>query len=225
MKILGLETSGRVGSVALSIDGRIAARDIANAREQTERLLEVVDELLGAAGLEVARLDAIAFGRGPGSFTGLRVAAAVAQGLAAPARVPLLPVSSLLCLAQRAWRCERVEHSIACVDAHMGEVYWGEFELRNGMMCAAGPERLGNGSELAPPSGLGWSAVGGGFAAQREALAAVLAKARRALPELEPAAEDLFPAALDALAAGRITSPRDALPVYLREHTAWRRAD
>jgi tRNA threonylcarbamoyladenosine biosynthesis protein TsaB len=225
VKLLGIETSGRVGSVALSVDGRVDSREIANAREQTERLLAVVDELLAGAGLEVARLDGIAFGRGPGSFTGLRVATAVAQGLAAPARVALLPVSSLLCLAQRAWRSERVEHAVACVDAHMGEIYWGEFELRDGMMRAAGRERLGAPSELAPPGGSSWVAVGGGFAAQGEALAAVLAKARRVLPVLEPAAEDLFPAAAEALAAGHITSPRDALPVYLREHTAWRRAD
>jgi tRNA threonylcarbamoyladenosine biosynthesis protein TsaB len=224
VKLLGIETSGRVGSIALSVDGRVDARDVANAREQTERLLAVVDELLAGASIDVAQLDGIAFGRGPGSFTGLRVAAAVAQGLAAPTRLPLLPVSSLLCLAQRAWRSERVERSIACVDAHMGEIYWGEFEVRDGVLRAAGPERLGAPADLAVPSGP-WAAVGGGFAAQREALAAVLAAAQRALPDLEPAAEDLFPAAAEALAAGHITSPRDALPVYLREHTAWRRAD
>jgi len=225
VKLLGLETSGRVGSVAVTVDGRTDSREIANAREQTERLLAVVDELLGRAGLEVAQLDGIAFGRGPGSFTGLRVAAAVAQGLAAPRGVPLLPVSSLLCLAQRAWRSERVEHAIACVDAHMGEIYWGEFQVREGVLRALGPERLGAPSELVVPSGSAWAAVGSGFAAQREALASVLAKAQRVLPELEPAAEDLFPSAGEALAAGRATSPRDALPVYLREHTAWRRAD
>jgi tRNA threonylcarbamoyladenosine biosynthesis protein TsaB len=225
VKLLGIETSGRLGSVALSVDGRVDSREIANAREQTERLLAVVDELLVGAGLEVPRLDGIAFGRGPGSFTGLRVAAAVAQGLAAPARVPLLPVSSLLCLAQRALRTEHVQHAVACVDAHMSEIYWGEFEVRNGVLAAVGPERLGAPSELAPPGGSAWAAVGTGFAAQREALAAVLAKAQRALPELEPAAEDLFPSAAEALAAGRATLPRDALPVYLREHTAWRRAD
>jgi len=225
MKLLGIETSGRVGSVALSVDGRIEEREIANAREQTERLLAVVDELLAGARLELTDLDGIAFGRGPGSFTGLRVSAAVAQGLAAPSRLPLLPVSSLLCLAQRALRSERVEHSVACADAHMGEVYWGEFELRDGVLRAAGPERLGAPADLIPPSGSTWVAVGSGFAAQREALGAVLAKAQRALPELEPAAQDLFPAAAEALAAGRASSPDKALPVYLREHTAWRRAD
>ena len=177
MKLLGIETSGHVGSVALSLDGRIDAREFATPREQTERLLVVVDELLAGAGLDVAGLDGIAFGRGPGSFTGLRIAAAVAQGLAAPTRVPLLPVSSLLCLAQRALRSEGVEHSVACVDAHMGEVYWGEFELRDGLLRAAGPERLGSPSELAPPRDSAWVAVGSGFAAQREALAAVLAQA------------------------------------------------
>ena len=225
MNLLGLETSGRVGSIALSIDGRIEAREIANAREQTERLLTVVDELLAGAGLELTALDGIAFGRGPGSFTGLRIAAAVAQGLAAPARTPLLPVSSLLCLAQRALRSAQVEHAVACVDAHMGEVYCGEFELRDGVLRAVGPERLGRPAELIPPTGSPWAAVGTGFAAQREALRSVLAEAQRALPELEPAAEDLFPSAAEALAAGRVASPRDALPVYLREHTAWRRAD
>jgi tRNA threonylcarbamoyladenosine biosynthesis protein TsaB len=224
VKLLGLETSGRVGSVALSLDGRIAAREIVNAREQTEQLLAVVDELLAGASLALADLDGIAFGRGPGSFTGLRVAAAVAQGLATPARVPLLPVSSLLCLALGAVRIAQVEHVVACVDAHMGEVYWGEFALRDGVLRAVGPERLGAPADVTAPSGSSWAAVGSGFAAQREPLMSVLARAQRALPDLEPAAQDLFPAAAEALAAGRAVSPRDALPVYLREHTAWRRA-
>ena len=223
MKLLGIETSSRVGSVALAVDGRIEAREIPTPREQTERLLALVDELLGAAGLAVASLDGIAFGRGPGSFTGLRIAAAVAQGLAAPRNLPLLPVSSLLCLAQRAWRSERVTRALVCVDAHMGEVYWGEFEAHDGGVRAAGDERLGAPADIVVPTGSPWTAVGDGFVAHREALAPVLAAAAGALPSLEPAAQDLFPAAAEALAAGRAATPRDALPVYLREHTAWRR--
>lgn len=223
MKLLGLETSSRVGSVALAVDGRIETREIPTPREQTERLLALVDELLGAAGLGVANLDGVAFGRGPGSFTGLRIAAAVAQGLAASSSLPLLPVSSLLCLAQRAWRSEGVARALVCVDAHMGEVYSGEFEARDGAARAAGDERLGAPAELAAPRRAPWVAVGDGFAAHREALARVLAGAARVLADLEPSAEDLFPAAAEALAAGRVARPRDALPVYLREHTAWRR--
>ena len=218
-----METSGRVGSVALAVDGRIDAREIPTPREQTERLLALIDELLGGAGLAVRDLDGIAFGRGPGSFTGLRIAAAVAQGLAAPGDMPLLPVSSLLCLAQRAWRSETIARTLVCVDAHMGEVYWGEFEQRDGAIRPVGEERLGAPPEVAAPRGGPWAAVGYGFAAHREALAPLLVTASRVLPDLAPTAEDLFPAAREALAAGRAAQPRDALPVYLREHTAWRR--
>jgi len=224
VKLLGIETSGRVGSVALAVDGRIEGREIPTPREQTERLLALIDELLGGAGLAVRELDGIAFGRGPGSFTGLRIAAAVAQGLAAPGDVALLPVSSLLCLAERGWRSETIARTLVCVDAHMGEVYWGVFEQRDGAIRAVGEERLGAPAEVVAPRGGPWAAVGDGFAAHREALAPLLMRATRALPDLAPTAEDLFPAAREALAAGRAVQPRDALPVYLREHTAWRRS-
>jgi tRNA threonylcarbamoyladenosine biosynthesis protein TsaB len=224
VKLLGIETSSRVGSVALTVDGRIETREIPTPREQTERLLVLIDELLGAAGVPVAHLDGIAFGRGPGSFTGLRIAAAVAQGLAAPSNLPLLPVSSLLCLAQGALRGEGVTHALVCIDAHMGELYWGEFEVRDGAVRSIGSERLGAPADLAAPASSRWAAVGDGFRVHREALAPVIATAVRVLPDLEPAAADLFPAAGEALAAGRVARPRDALPVYLREHTAWRRS-
>ena len=224
MKLLGIETSGRVGSIALSVDGRIEEREIANAREQTERLLAVVDELLAGARLELTGLDGIAFGRGPGSFTGLRVSAAVAQGLAAPSRLPLLPVSSLLCLAQRALRSERVEHSVACVDAHMGEVYWAHAALRGDAVEIVGDERLGAPADVAPPEVSPWCAVGNGFAAYADALAGVTRAAARVFPELEPWAAALLPRAKRDLQAGRATPPAAALPVYLREQTAWRRS-
>ena len=104
MNLLALETSSSVGSVALETPAGVVVREIATPREQTEQILARTDELLRLAGIALADLDGIAFGRGPGSFTGLRVSVAVAQGLAAVDGIPLLPVSSLLCLAQRAWR-------------------------------------------------------------------------------------------------------------------------
>jgi tRNA threonylcarbamoyladenosine biosynthesis protein TsaB len=222
MKLLGMETSGNGGSVALLAEGRIASRAIATPREQTERLLDVAHELLGEARLAVSDLDGIAFGRGPGSFTGLRLAAAVAQGLALAANLRLLPVSSLLCIAQGAWRAVRASHVLVCSDARMGEIYWGEFELDGHAMRASSAERLGRPSDLPAPSGA-WTAVGSGFAAHRDALSGMLTAAQRVLPDLEPAAEDLFPFAERALAEGRSVAPNEALPVYLREHTAWRR--
>jgi tRNA threonylcarbamoyladenosine biosynthesis protein TsaB len=224
MKILAIECSSAVGSVALKLDERISVREIETPREQTERLLQLVDELLTAERLAVAALDAVAFGRGPGSFTGLRMAAAVAQGFALACGVPLLPVSSLLCLAQGASRTERVTRSLVCVDARMGEVYWGEFATGDdGVSAGIGAERLSSPADVRVPAGAGWAAVGDGFARYPELTAAATA-APRQLPALLPKAIDLLPRAVADLEAGRSVAPPEALPVYLRDRTAWRRS-
>ena len=223
MNLLGFETSSALGSVALATPRGLLVREITTPREQTERLLALTDELLAEAGITLEQLHGIAFGRGPGSFTGLRVSVAVAQGLAAVTAVPLLAVSSLACLAQRACREHGCERGIVCVDAHMGEVYWAEFGVQDGMAGIVGAERLSPPAEVAALPGEGWCAVGNGFAAHGEALAAVARAAARVLPELVPSAADLFPQARLDLAAGRGAAATAALPKYLREHTAWRR--
>ena len=153
MNLLGLETSSTVGSVAVETPGGVLVREIATPREQTAQILALIDELLREAGIGLPDLNGIAFGRGPGSFTGLRVSVAVAQGLAAVAGMPLLPVSSLLCLAERAWREHGCERALVCVDAHMGEVYWAVAERRGGVVGIAGDERLGAPSDVTPPRG------------------------------------------------------------------------
>jgi tRNA threonylcarbamoyladenosine biosynthesis protein TsaB len=224
MNFLAFETSSRTGSVALETSSGLLVREIATPREQTERLLALSDELLAAAGLGLQDLQGIAFGRGPGSFTGLRVSAAVAQGLAAVSGVALLPVSSLLCLAETAWHEAGCDRALVCVDAHMGEVYWAVAERRGAFTEIVGEERLGAPAEVAAPGGAAWCAVGSGFAAHAETLAAVTRAATKVLPALVPSAAGLLPQAKRDLAAGRATAPAAALPVYLREHTAWRRS-
>lgn len=224
MKLLGLETSSAQGSVALKTHAGLAVRSIATPREQTEQVLQLAHELLTAAGLTVAELDGITFGCGPGSFTGLRVSVAVAQGLGAVGNVPLLPVSSLLCLAERAWQEQRCERALLCIDAHMGEVYWAESERCEGLVGIIGPERLARPSDVTAPRGADWAAVGGGFVAHAAALAGPLEAAARAFTALQPSAEYLFPQAERDFAAGRHVAPEAALPVYLREHTAWKRS-
>jgi tRNA threonylcarbamoyladenosine biosynthesis protein TsaB len=224
MNLLAFETSSRIGSVALETPAGLAIRELGIPREQTERLLRVTDELLAAAGIDLKSLDGIAFGRGPGSFTGLRVSAAVAQGLAAATGVPLLPVSSLLALAERAWQEAHCERALLCVDAHMGEVYSALAERRGDAVEIVGDERLGAPADVTPPQASPWCAVGSGFAAHAGALTAVARGAARVLPELVPSAAALLPRAKRDLEAGRATPPSTALPVYLREHTAWRRS-
>jgi tRNA threonylcarbamoyladenosine biosynthesis protein TsaB len=225
VNLLGIETSGTRGSVAVRTPAGALEREFLAPRDQTEQMLRFVDDLLEAAGVRLEALDGIAFGRGPGSFTGLRVSAAVAQGLSAATGVPLLPVSSLLCLAERAWRESGCERCVVCVDAHMGEVYWAESARRDGVVAIVGPERLAAPAEVTAPAGADWEAVGSGFAARNpDQLAPIRRAARRVLAELQPSAQDLFPQAARDLAAGRGVRPNVALPVYLREHTAWRRS-
>ena len=224
MNLLAFETSSRLGTVALETAAGLTVRELGSPREQTERLLAITDEWLAAAGLDLKSLDGIAFGRGPGSFTGLRVSVAVAQGLAAASGVPLLPVSSLLCLAERAWHEAPFERALVCVDAHMGEVYSAIAERRDGIVEIVGDERLSAPADVAPPGTAPWCAVGNGFAAHAEALTPLMRAAAKVLPELVPSAAALLPRAKRDLKAGMATPPAAALPVYLRENTAWRRS-
>ena len=135
MNLLALETSSSAGSVAIETPAGVLVRELGLPREQTEQIIALTDELLRAAGIGLQDLNGIAFGRGPGSFTGLRVSVAVAQGLAAVNGIPLLPVSSLLCLAERCWREHGCERALVCVDAHMGEVYWAHAAREGGAVA------------------------------------------------------------------------------------------
>src|SRR5437016_3154595 len=120
MKLLAFDTATEVCSVAVWMDGRVHEREERGTRH-SERLLLLVDEVRADGGLALADLDAIAFGRGPGSFTGLRIAAGAAQGLAFGADIPVTPVSTLAAIAESA-AADRV---LAAIDARMQQVYWG----------------------------------------------------------------------------------------------------
>lgn len=235
--LLALETSSPVGTVALACGGTLVERSIPTPRQQTERLLPLVAELLAEAGLAPADLDAIVFGRGPGSFTGIRIAAALAQGLALAADRPVVAVSSLAALAQRAAREHGAARVLACVDARMDEVYWGRYaapasarpDAAGEAWAAAlavepeGEERLGPPEDVTAPDSGPWFAAGGGWGRYAARLAPLAARAEGAAPGLLPCARDLLPRAAAELAAGRLLAPEQARPVYLRSESAWRR--
>lgn len=221
MKLLALDTSSGQCSVALHVAGEVRSRAVLTAREHARLLLPMVDELLAEAGLVLRALDGIAFGRGPGSFTGLRIAAAVTQGLAAGAELPVLPVSSLRALAEQARRragnpADGVDSGalLACMDARMGEIYWGVFA----------PDGGDAGEQVGPPESLRTASLPGLAAAAGKGLAAwpdIAAWLRlppdRVFAGFEPHARDVAALAAHDLARGAAwQDAAQAQPVYLR---------
>jgi tRNA threonylcarbamoyladenosine biosynthesis protein TsaB len=166
LKILALETSGDFCSVALWRDGVIDDREVAAGQRQSGLLLDMVHELLAACGEKPAALDGIAFGAGPGSFTGLRVACGVTQGLALGLDKPVVGVGTLLALAQAA-AAPRV---VCCVDARMSEVYHAAYEKIDGQWRAAHEPGVYAPQDVPPLPGDGWAGCGNGFAVYGEAL-------------------------------------------------------
>jgi tRNA threonylcarbamoyladenosine biosynthesis protein TsaB len=233
MKLLALDTASAQCSVALLIDGAMIMRAEATARDHAQLILPMIDAVLAEAGIGLGALDGIAFGRGPGSFTGVRVAASVTQGLAAGSGLAVLPVSDLRALAEQARRCAQAAGvafgdglALACMDARMGELYWAAFTCRAGKLGdAAGGERLSRPDALLASLGAGGSTsaavvLGAGMGLQAYPdLAQQLGIAPAAcLPQAEPHAMDVALLAAGDLAAG--ASWQDAAtaqPVYLRD--------
>ncbi|MDP3483577.1 MAG: tRNA (adenosine(37)-N6)-threonylcarbamoyltransferase complex dimerization subunit type 1 TsaB, partial [Sulfuricella sp.] len=166
MKILALDSSTELCSVALWLDGEMLVREELAGQRHSELLLPMVQELLAEAGLDLKALDGIAFGEGPGSFTGLRIGCGVAQGLAFGAGLPVAGVCTLLALAD-ASGAGRV---IACLDARMGEVYHGVYEKIEGEWRTLNAPGLSLPPQTPDVAGEHWVGCGNGFAAHGEIL-------------------------------------------------------
>lgn len=222
MKLLALETAGPWCSAALMVDEQIEQRLEEAPRRHADRILAMLEELLRAAGLGLCELDAIVYGRGPGSFTGVRIAAAVTQGIAFGSGRGVVGISTLAATAQAAYRqCGQTR--LACaLDARMGEVYWGCYEIEPvqqrlrlvGEECVIAPER----SPLLPQPG--WCAVGDGWSRY----AALRARHQQSLDDrwemIRAEARDLLVLAKHELEDAPPDEPPDALPVYLRNRVA-----
>jgi len=223
VKLLALDTSTELCSAAVWLDGALSSREATRQRGHGELILPMIDELLLQAGIDLAQLDAIAFGRGPGGFTGVRLAAGVAQGLAFAARLPLLPISDLRALAAQALSLAPASGCVlVCQDARMNEVYWGCFERATGDARALGPEAVAAPGEVALPAG--WDAArvcgaGSGFAVYAPQLAAIAGGLAGVFAGLRPRATEVALLAVhDGLA--RAIAAEQAQPVYLRDDVA-----
>lgn len=219
MKILALDTSTDYCSVALWRDGEVDARDAPAGQRQSELLLPMVDGLLCHHGLRMKDLDGIAFGQGPGSFTGLRIACGVTQGLAFGAGLPVVGVSTLLALAEAA----RAERAVCCLDARMGEIYHAAYARVEGRWDTVHGPSLCSPEEapLLPPDA--WTGCGSGFAAHEAALRRRYAgRLSVIMPQVFPHARDIVQLAVQEFEQGRAISAAQAAPVYLRDKVALR---
>ncbi|NIF21867.1 tRNA (adenosine(37)-N6)-threonylcarbamoyltransferase complex dimerization subunit type 1 TsaB [Candidatus Pantoea multigeneris] len=225
-RILALDTATEACSCAVLNHEQQDARFEIAPRDHTQRILPLVQELLTAQALKLQEIDLLAFGRGPGSFTGVRIGIGIAQGLALGANLPMAGISTLMTLAEGAWRTSGACRVLTAIDARMGEVYWAEYQRdADGVWHGETTE-----SVLSPAAALArmqalegeWATAGTGW---------------QAWPELQqnhsltlsdsgvtlPAAEDMLPLALQAWQAGKTVAVEAAEPVYLRNEVAWKK--
>jgi tRNA threonylcarbamoyladenosine biosynthesis protein TsaB len=217
MRILALDTSTEYCSVALWRDGAVASRSELAVQKHSELLIAMLDALLKDAGFRIQDMDGIAFGKGPGSFTGVRIACGVAQGLAFGANLPVAGICTLEALAEASGK----EKIIAALDARMGEVYYAAYEKRGDEWVTASAPSLCKPEDVPPVPGEGWFGCGSGFAIQGEVLS------RRYAGQLQGADGAAVPqaAAIAVLGARRIArgeggDAAEALPLYLRDKVA-----
>ena len=220
MNLLAIETATESCSVALLHGDSLIARSEIAPRRHAERVLPMTDDLLAEAGISKHALDVIAVGRGPGAFTGVRLAVSLAQGMALALDVPVVPVSSLAALALAAPHDNAA--ILAVIDARMGEIYAGCFRRNaDGGLTALDAERVCTAEALTLPEADAWQVVGSGWATYEAVLRVKLgAKLRHADGECYPQAVHIAEIAAREFAAGRAVPAEQALPVYLRDKVA-----
>lgn len=217
MKLLVIDTSTEWCSAALWLDGRILARRVLAEQRHSSLLLPMVDELLRESATSLRQLDGIGYGAGPGSFTGLRIACAVTQGLALGADLPVVGVSTLESIAEQSG----AEQVLAVLDARMAEAYWAAYQRAGaGWRCVTEPA-LALPESVCVPEGGDWMGAGNGFAALGEVLRPRLAaQLTRIDDSLMPDAAAMAVLAAQAFERGEGMDAALAAPIYLRDKVA-----
>jgi tRNA threonylcarbamoyladenosine biosynthesis protein TsaB len=232
MKLLAIETATEACSAALLIDGEICQKYEIAPREHARRILVMIDELMAEAQLKPAQLDAIAFGRGPGSFIGVRIAAGVTQGIAYAADLAVAPVSTLAAIAQGSG----FDRTLVAIDARMGEIYCAQYEREKetGTVTLIGKEHLIrpeqvtlfleneklSDNEKFSANENQWQGAGTGWQTYRETLGAMLPNVEPSEDHLYPSAQSVAELAVNLVESGNTVSVEQAVPVYLRDKVA-----
>ncbi len=221
MNLLAIETSTEFLSLAAGRGDAVYVHHVLAGQRHAEMILDSISALLAQAGLRLGDLEGIAYGEGPGSFTGLRIACGVVQGLALARGLKVLGVSTLLALAEEA----AVDKVVACIDARMGEVYHAAYRRDDCRDVATWrvvhAPRLCRPQEVPVPEGAAWTGFGSGFAAHGEVLRVRLAGALdRVEPAVFPTAAAVLRLARPCFGRGEGGAPEGAVPVYLRDRVA-----
>ncbi|ORU94071.1 MAG: tRNA threonylcarbamoyladenosine biosynthesis protein TsaB [Cycloclasticus sp. symbiont of Bathymodiolus heckerae] len=225
MKILAIETATEACSAALLINGEVIDRFRIAPREHGDLILSMVDELLLEADIKLQNLDALAFGRGPGSFTGVRMATGVIQGLAFATQLPVAAVSTLAALAQQAIEQSSAKTVYAALDARMGEVYWCEYLKVNGVLEAVSKERVIDPTAIRVEQGQSAVAIGHGWATYEKELRSVVDSSDLTVwADRLPAAKEVALLAASMVENKETVNAENALPVYLRDNVAKKKA-
>jgi len=221
MNLLAIDTSTDFCSIAASRGEALFSRHERAGQRQAETILGMIEAVLAEARIALAQIDGIAYGEGPGSFTGLRIAAGVTQGLALARGIGVIGVGSLLALSEEAGSDAASGRVIACLDAHMGEVYHAAYRRAGAGWEEVSAPGLYRPEAVPLASGGNWTGCGDGFAAYRERLAARLGERVCAIrPEAAPSARAVLKLATPRFAAGEAKDAATAVPVYLRDKVA-----
>lgn len=222
--LLVIDTATEACSVALKYNQQLYTRSKVAPREHGDLVLPMVDELLKEANIKLEQLDAIAYGQGPGAFTGLRICISIVQGLAFGAGLPVIGISSLQAMAQGVYSNNKGQHVLAAIDARMGEVYWGQYQNVDGVMELVEEEVVSSPEFVTiskADTSIIYNAVGTGWQTYSEVLSKQLNVPAVIHKEpLYPYAEFMLPMAEKLFEQGRTIEAEQAVPVYLRDNVA-----
>lgn len=217
MRVLGLDTSTEYLSLALYLDGEIVSREVHAGQRHSELTLPMLDQLLADTGVNLKSLDGIAFGQGPGTFTGIRIGCGIAQGLAFGADLPVAGIPTLLALAEQAGHA----HVIACLDARMSEVYHAVYQRAGEVWREIHAPGLYAPQAVPAVAGEDWAGIGSGFKVADGALCQHYAgQLCKILDDRFPHAREIARLGAQCLAQGRGVPAWEAAPLYIRDRVA-----